>query len=116
MGGGIAIIHWKEVNMSHVKMYKFDTMEGAEFKISATPEADKHLTLIYQPPDINVLAFINDLAAITEEQITWIGKSIILGDFNIRTNDKSDIDIINLLDFMVSFDLTNLVEIATQRL
>ena len=59
MGGGIAIIHQKELNVSHVKTYKFDTMESADFKISAT-EADKHLTLIYGPPDINVLTFIND--------------------------------------------------------
>ena len=51
-----------------------------------------------------------------EEQITRSGESIILGHLNIRTNDKSDIDTINLLDFMESFDLTNLVEIATHRL
>ena len=90
-------------------------MECADFKISATTEADKHLTLIYQPPDINILAFINDLAHIMEEQITRSGESIILRDFNIRTNDKSDVDTINLLDFMQSFHLTNQVEIATHR-
>ena len=42
-----------------------------------------------------------------EEQFIRSGESIILGDFNIRTNDKSDIDTINLLDFMESFDLIN---------
>ena len=51
-----------------------------------------------------------------EEKITRSGESIILGDFNIRTNYKSDMDTISLLDFMESFDLTNLVEIATCRL
>ena len=49
-------------------------------------------------------------------QTTRSGKSIILEDFNIRTNDKSDIDIIHLLHFMESLNLTNLVEIAMHRL
>ena len=49
-------------------------------------------------------------------QITRSIESIILGDFNIRTNGKSDMDTINLLDFMESFNLTNQVEIATHRL
>ena len=83
MGGGIAIIQWKELNVSHVKTYKFDTMVCADFKTSATTEVDKHLTLICQPPDINALVFINDLADTMEEQITRSGQSIILGDFNI---------------------------------
>ena len=87
-GGGIAIVHWKELNISHFKMYKFDTMECADLKISGTLEPDKHLTLIYQPPDINALTFINDLASIMEEQITKSCESIILGGLDIRTNDK----------------------------
>ena len=113
--GGIAIIHQKELNVSHVKAYKFDTIECANFKISATTEADKHLTLIYQLPDINVLGFISDLSNILEEQITTSRESVILGDFNIRTNVKKS-DTINLLDFIENFDLTNLVEKATHRL
>ena len=40
-----------------------------------------------------------------EEQIARSGESIILEDFNIRTNDKSDKGTINLLDFKESFDL-----------
>ena len=36
-----------ELNVSNVKMYKFDTMKCADFKISAIAEADKHLTLIF---------------------------------------------------------------------
>ena len=91
--------------MSHVKMYKFGKKEYADFKISATTETDNILTLIYQSPDINALQFKNDLADITEEQITRSGESVILGDLNIRTNDKSDIDTINPLDLMESFDL-----------
>ena len=50
-----------------------------------------------------------------EEQIPRSGESIILGDCNIRISDKSDMDTINLLDFMESFDLTNLVEKAIHR-
>ena len=96
--------------------YKSDTMECANFKISATTEADRHLALIYQPPDINVLAFINDFAEIMEEQITRNAELIILGDFSMTINDKSDIGTINLLDFMESSDLTNILEIATQEL
>ena len=84
-------------------------MECADLKIPAMIEADKHLTLIYWPPDINVLAFINGLGNIMEKQITRRCKAIIIGDFNIRTNDKSDVDTINLLDSMETFDLTNQV-------
>ena len=79
-GGGIAIVHQKELNVSNVKMFRVDTMECADLKISATTEADKHLILIYQPPHINVLPFINDLAKIMKDQITSSGESIILGD------------------------------------
>ena len=68
-------------------------------------ESSHNINVIYRPPETNVLSFISDLMDLLESQITSPGPITILGDLNIKVNDKNDGDTINFLDFIDAFGL-----------
>ena len=79
--------------------YLVVTLKGDSHKSS------HNINVIYRPPETNVLSFISDLTDLSESQITSPEPITILGDLNIKVNDKNDGNIINLLDFIDAFGL-----------
>ena len=70
-GGGLAIIHNKNINVSSHKSYSFDSMECCDFSITTLKMRPKdHFLLIYRPPNLILLAFLYDLATVMEGNIT----------------------------------------------
>ena len=115
-GGGIAIIHNKNTNVSTHKSYSFDSMECCGFSITTSEMRPKdHFILIYKQPNLSMLAFLHDLATVMEGNITQSVCLTILGDPNIKINDTYDSDSMLLLDFLDSFDLSNKVTFPTHR-
>ena len=66
-GGGITIIHNKNINVSTHKSYSFASIECCNFSITISKMRPKdHFILIYRPPNLSMLAFLHDLATVTE--------------------------------------------------
>ena len=61
-GGVIAIMFTDTVSVKCESVYKFESMECVIFEVApSVSEADKHLIVIYRPPDTNVINFLKDL-------------------------------------------------------
>ena len=115
IGGGIAIIHHKDLDITNKKTYDFTSMECADFKIKGSTHTT-NLSLIYRPPETSIIQFVEDLTTHMEQNITEPGHNIYLGDFNIKVNAQKDAGSITFENFMDSFDLTNRVTFPTHRL
>ena len=117
MGGGLAIVHKEEFNITKHEAPKYQTVELAEFKIKpCTSLPATSLTIIYRPPDSDVLSFLHELSDCLERSIVEKGKVILLGNFNIHINRADNVDAINFLDFLDSFGQINRVDFPTHGL
>ena len=117
MGGGIAIVYKEALKITKQEAPKYQTVELAEFKIKpCTSLPATTLTIIYRPPDSNVLSFLHELSDYLERTIIENGKVILLRDFNIHINRADNMDAINFVYFLDSFGLINRVDFPTHRL
>ena len=96
MGGGLAIVYKEAINITKHEAPKYQTMELAGFKIKPwTSLPATTLTIIYIPPDSNVLSFLHECSDHLERTIIENGKAILLRDFNIHINRADNMDVIN---------------------
>ena len=117
MGRGLATVYKEVLNITKHEAPKYQRMELAEFKNKqCTSFLATTLTIIYRPPDSNVLSFLHELSDYLERTIIEKGKIILLSDFNIHINRVANMDAINLLDLLDSFGLKNRVDLLTHRL
>ena len=63
MGGGLAIVYKEYLNITKHEASKYQTMELAEFRIKPCASLPAtSLTIIYRPPDSNVLSFLHEVS------------------------------------------------------
>ena len=116
-GGGLAVAYKKDLNVLVQKSGKTNTMEYLAVTLKGDSHESSHnINVIYRPPETKVLSFISDLTDLLESQITSPGPITILGDLNIKVNDKSNGDTINFLDFINTFGLAIQITEPTHRL
>ena len=114
MGGGIAIIYRKDLQITKSDEYQFETCECTDFKISFD-QYSYTLGLFYRPEYYPFLAFTNDIVEYMENNITDKSKFLLLGDFNIHINKLHDDEAVTLHDFLSSFGLQNHVMFPRHR-
>ena len=108
LGEGIAITHIKNISVSTYKSYSFDSMECCNFSIATSKTRPKdHFIVIYRPPNLSILAFLHNCATVMEGNIMESGHLTIPGDLNIKINHTHGSDLMLLLDFLDSCDLSN---------
>ena len=101
-------------------------MECTDFTVYL-PGSTLNITLIYCPPDTSVPSFVDQLTDYMEQNVNQSGKMLLLGDFNIKVNDKlgdfnikvndkGEPDTITFSDFLESFGMCNRVFFPTHRL
>ena len=60
VGEGVALIHRKEIPVTHNAMYNYESLECSDFKVFLS-SFNLNLAVIYQPPSKSVLAFTKDI-------------------------------------------------------
>ena len=120
-GVGIALLHKKEYNVTKLETdLQLDTIEHG---VWSTTIRNKKLTLvgIYHPPigsskDNTHTKFLNKVSKLTQLLITNYTNLVLLGDFNIHTQDTESADSIAYNDMMEVLGLTQHIEEPTHRL
>ena len=90
-------------------------MEHADFELIEAGSMTR-LVVIYQPPQMSVLGFSENLADYLKSNINVTGKVVIVGDLNIHISDELDPGIITLSNFLEAFGLVNMITFPTHRL
>ena len=92
MGGGLTIVYKEHLNIIKHEAPNYQTVESAEFKIKpCTSLPATSLTIIYRPPDSNVLSLLHEHSGYLERTIIENGKVILLRDFNIHIKRMDNI-------------------------
>ena len=120
-GGGIALMHKKEYNITKLETdLQLDTIEH---RVWSTTIRNKKLTLvgIYHPPigsskSNTHTKFLDEVSKLTQPLITNYTNLVLLGDFNIHTQDTESADSIAYNDMMEVLGLTQHIEKPTHRL
>ena len=109
-GGGIALLHKKEYNTTKLETnLQLDTIEH---KVWSTTIRNKKLTLagIYHPPigsskGNTHTKFLDEVSKLTQLLMTNYTNLVLLGDFNIHTQDTENPDSITYNDMMEALGL-----------
>ena len=104
-GGGIALVNCNTHKVKLNSIYGYPTMECADFKLIESGSKTR-LAVIYQPPQMSVLGFSENLEDYLESNINVIGKLMIVGDLNIHINDELDPDTIIFSNILEAFTIT----------
>ena len=105
-GGGLTVTYKKDLNVLVWKSGNTNTIEYLAVTLKGDSHKSSHnINVIYRPPETNVLSFLSDLTDLLESQITSPGPITILGNLNIKVNDKNNGDTITLFDFINAFGL-----------
>ena len=112
VGEGITLVHREEIPVTHNVMYNYKYMECSDFKVFLS-SFNLNLSVIYWPPNKSVLAFTKDILDYMEKNINASGKTLLIGDFNIKINDSSCSDTDLFTELLDSFGLVNHIQFAT---
>ena len=120
-GGGIALLHKKEYNTTKLETgLQLDTIEHG---VWSTTIRNKKLTLagIYHPPigsskSNTHTKFLDEVSKLTQLLITNYTNLVLLGHFNIHTQDTKNADSITYNNTMEALGLTRHIEKPTYRL
>ena len=115
MGGGIAIVHKSDITLRSKSIYKYQTMECADFLLDFQNML-VNLCVIYRPPDTSIVAFCEDLTDHHERNVTSPGRMIIVGDINIPTNKEQHPDNVLFEETLDGLNLRDHVDFATHHL
>ena len=109
-GGGLAAIYdSSKIALKKHETYNFDSCEMADLKFKIGMDTVV-LCLIYRPPHLSVMEFLQDLTTYFEININQNTNQIFLGDLNIQINNNNSADATNLKNFLEMFDLSNEVK------
>ena len=114
LGGGLALVFCKDLDIKQSTVYKFSLMECTDFSVKL-PGLSINLAVIYRPPERSMLQFTMDMLQYMEMNVNTTGNIILTGDFNIKMNNPDDPDMNTLSDLLDSFDLVNHVRFLTHR-
>ena len=111
-GGDLAIINHKSVHHAHVSTLVFFTFECVGFVINSSNSSFK-LFVVYRPPSSSMSTFLLNLNLL-EFHISANMDLIFVGDFNIYIDDLNDVNSINFLKLLNTFNLCQHVSFPAQ--
>ena len=112
VGEAVALVHREEIPVTHNATYNYESMECSDFKVSLS-SFNLNQAVIYQPPNKSVLAFKKDFLDYMEKNINASGKTLLIGDFNIKVNDPNCSDNELFTELLDSFGLVNHTQFTT---
>ena len=97
-GGGLALVYKSNINVTHKGNYNTETMECSKYLLRMA-QSSINLYIMYYIPSTSVLTFCNDLANLTELNITkYRGKLVLIGVFNIHLDQTAHLGTIPFND------------------
>ena len=115
-GGGILLIYKKYIQIQRLD-YQFRFCEAACWKLSLSNNIHTTCLAIYHPPatsnTVPDTLFVDNFLDDLEPYISDNKNNLIIGDFNIHVNDKSDDTAIFFVEAMESLGFTQHVSSAT---
>ena len=116
-GGGVALIYKQQYKVidKTLKNNATPTKEWATFHLRFK-HVQVNFLIIYRIPNTSVLSFGNDLSDIIENNImSNRGTPLLIGDFNIHTDNVEHPDTILFNDILDGLNLTNNVNFSTHK-
>ena len=114
-GGGIAIIHRGTLQGKQQKITKKKTFEVLETLLSTRRDAVR-LCVVYRPPKSSISVFFKEIEDYIADHATSTGKFLLLGDFNIQMNCKTNSSAVKFKRLLVSLNLKQHVTFQTHKL
>ena len=115
IGRGIAIVYRLDITLRSKSVYKYQSMECADFLL-VFQNMLVNLCVIYRPPDTCIVAFCDDLTDYCERNVTSPGRTIIVGDVNIHTNKELHPDAVLFHETLGGLGLKDHVDFVTHHL
>jgi len=112
-GGGVAILHKESLPCKKQKTQTFSTFELLEV-FAKSPTRNIRLCCVYRPPSGHAFShFIDEFTVYLDQHATSTGNLLIVGDFNIHLNNKSDNKAITFSTLLNTMNLTQHVSAPT---
>ena len=117
-GGGVGVLSKKALKLTQVLTRHFTSFEMIRFNLACPSKASLEIILIYRPPPstangLSPSLFLNEFSTLLETLVISTGQLLMVGDFNIHVDNKSDTLSAKFLDLLDSFNLQQHVNIAT---
>lgn len=109
-GGGLAVIHRQDLELSPISLPATSSCECLAFKCK--PPFPMTVLLIYRPPKSNS-AFITEMSDLLTTLCTNSANTIILGDINIHVDTPSCYLAADFLQLLDSLNLQQHVDVPT---
>jgi len=108
-GGGVAVIHRKDISVKFVKSEQFDSFEHILTKF-VTSSVTYHIITIYRPPpnqknQLSSSSFLEEFADLLSFAILLKGELLINGDFNYHLNNTSNVDTQQFISLLESCNI-----------
>ena len=114
-GGGIAIVIKNNLNKKLLLKLDKPEFEAAIWKINSENKL-LHIMTIYRPPNASTITQFTDALCHTLENCLADYKNLlIVGDFNIHTNNWEDSEVLNFLDTTDALGLVQHVKFPTHK-
>ena len=111
-GGGLLLYIRKGIPCKRIRKLETDKIETVVVEVSIGKQKWGVIS-IYRNEDVTVDIFLNELSKSVDSLLTTHANIIIMGDININSLVKDSRGFKNLQTFCDTYDLTNLVKIAT---
>jgi exonuclease III len=113
-GGGLACITDNSMKITNIKSNNTLSFEHAIWKITESSQ-ELHIFAVYRPPDDSINNFIDEFLETLTETVLNYKNLIILGDFNLRINDDTEIESQMFIDAMYALGLNQQVTFTTHQ-
>ena len=115
IGGDIANMHKSDITLRSKTIYNYQTVECADFLLDFH-NVLVNLCVIYRQPNTSIVAFCEDLTDHQERNVTSSGRTIIVHDINIPTNQEQHPDTVLFEEAPDGLNLRNQGDFATHHL
>lgn len=111
VGGGVALIFNSDLNPEIIKMVRFPSIVfiALELKLPQPPI----VSIIYLPPDLNIVTFLEDLLTISQVLYLYQPRCII-ADLYIHFNKSSELSF-NFTDILELFQIWQFIHLPNYR-
>ena len=102
-GGGVALVFKNSFKFISGKTFACDSFEGIVVSIAGNTSRKLNFIVIYRFCEVAPTLFLSDFYKFIENIFINLKNLIILGDFNLHVNEKSDPNVIRFYDILSSF-------------
>ena len=114
-GGGVALVFKNSFKFISGKTFACDSFEGIVVSIAGNTSRKLNFIVIYRFCEVAPTLFLSDFYKFIKNIFINLKNLIILGDFNLHVNEKSDPNVIRFYDILSSFSLNQIVEGPTHK-